>query len=54
VEAGVTHGWEKYVGPQGRMIGINRFGASGPAGTLAKQFGFTADDVYKTAKEMLS
>lgn len=53
VEAGVTHGWEKYVGPQGRIIGINHFGASGPAGTLAKQFGFTADNIYNTAKEML-
>ena len=53
VEAGSTQGWEKYVGAQGRMIGINHFGASAPAGTLAKEFGLTADNIYKTAKEML-
>ncbi len=53
VETGTTHGWEKYTGSQGRTIGINHFGASAPAGTLAKEFGFTADNIYKTAKEML-
>lgn len=53
VEAGATHGWEKYTGAQGRMIGINHFGASAPAGTLAKEFGFTADNIYETAKNML-
>jgi len=54
VEAGATAGWEKYIGAQGRMIGINHFGASAPAGTLAKEFGLTADNIYKTAKEMLA
>ncbi len=54
VEAGATHGWEKYVGAQGRMIGINHFGASAPAGTLAKEFGFTAENIYKTAAAMLA
>ncbi|MCU0858028.1 MAG: transketolase [Pontiellaceae bacterium] len=54
VEAGSTHGWEKYTGTQGRMIGIDHFGASAPAGTLAKEFGFTADRIYQTAKEMLA
>jgi transketolase len=54
VEAGVTLGWEKYVGEKGRVIGLDRFGASGPAGTLAKEFGFTVDNVYNTAKEMLA
>jgi transketolase len=54
VEAGATHGWEKYTGAQGRMIGINHFGASAPAGTLAKEFGITADNTYKTAREMLA
>ena len=53
VEAGSTQGWAKYVGAQGRMIGINHFGASAPAGTLAKEFGLTADNIYKTAREML-
>ena len=54
VEAGATHGWEKYIGAQGRMIGINHFGASAPAGTLAKEFGFTADHIYQTGAEMLN
>ncbi len=54
VEAGATFGWEKYTGAQGRMIGVNHFGASAPAGTLAKEFGLTSDNVYKTANEMLS
>ncbi|MFA6172088.1 MAG: transketolase [Kiritimatiellales bacterium] len=53
VEAGHSQGWEKYVGEQGRVIGLNHFGASAPAGTLAKEFGFTADNVYNVAKEML-
>ncbi len=53
VEAGHSQGWEKYTGDKGRVIGINHFGASAPAGALAKEFGFTADNVYKTAKEML-
>jgi transketolase len=53
VEAGATQGWEKYIGSQGRMIGINHFGASAPAGTLAKEFGLTADNVYHTAKKMM-
>ncbi len=42
VEAGVTMGWERYAAHQ---QGIDRFGASAPAGTLAEQFGFTADAV---------
>jgi transketolase len=54
VEAGATQGWEKYVGSQGRMIGINHFGASAPAGTLAKEFGFTVDNVYRAALELLA
>jgi transketolase len=53
VEAGATHGWEKYTGSRGQVIGINRFGASAPAGMLAKEFGFTADNVYQHARQML-
>ena len=53
VEAGCSAGWEKYTGPEGRMIGIDHFGASAPGGVLAEKFGITADNVYATAKEML-
>jgi len=53
VEAGVTDGWYKYVGLGGRVIGLNRFGESAPAGVLFKEFGFTADNVAKTVEEIL-
>jgi len=53
VEAGVGLGWEKYVGPKGRIFGLNHFGASGPYKVLAKEFGFTAENVVKIAREML-
>jgi len=45
IEAGVTHGWEKYTGRGGINIGLDRFGASAPAGVLFKHFGFTADAI---------
>ena len=54
VEAGWPTGWEKYVGLEGRIIGMERFGASGPAGKLAEEFGFTADNIYTAATEMLA
>ena len=54
VEAGVTDGWWRYVGPQGRVIGIDRFGESAPAGELFEHFGFTADHVVSAAKEILN
>jgi transketolase len=53
VEAGVTMGWEKYVGDSGRIIGMTSYGASAPADVLFKHFGFTIDNVLKTAKELL-
>jgi transketolase len=49
VEAGVTLGWERYVGLHGRIIGLDRFGASAPAGILFKQFGFTVERVVEEA-----
>ncbi|OZA93254.1 MAG: transketolase [Erythrobacter sp. 34-65-8] len=42
IEAGVTHGWERYTGMDGINIGIDRFGASAPAEVLFEKFGFTA------------
>jgi transketolase len=45
VEAGVADYWLKYVGLTGKVIGINRFGESAPAGELFKHFGFTAENV---------
>lgn len=45
VEAGATMGWERYVGTEGKIVGLDRFGASAPGGVLYERFGFTADDV---------
>jgi transketolase len=45
IEAGTTLGWERYVGPDGIAIGLDRFGASAPGGDLFKRFGFTAEAI---------
>ena len=45
VEAGVTDGWRNYVGLEGAVIGLDRFGESAPAGELFKYFGITAEAV---------
>jgi transketolase len=54
VEAGISMGWERYVGPGGKVIGIDRFGASAPGGTVLKNYGFTAERIVETALEMLN
>ena len=53
VEAGTTDGWYKYVGLEGRVLGIDRFGESAPAGELFKYFGITADAVVQAVKAVL-
>jgi transketolase len=53
VEAGVTGGWYKYVGLDGAVIGLDRFGESAPAGVLFKEFGFTAENVVKAVKDVI-
>jgi transketolase len=53
VEAGVTHGWYKYVGLDGAVIGMDCFGESAPAPELFKHFGFTVENVVKTVKSVL-
>ncbi|MEN8259124.1 MAG: transketolase [Pseudomonadota bacterium] len=53
VEAGVPDGWYKYVGANGRVLGLDRFGESAPAGVLFKEFGFTADNLVKVVEEVL-
>jgi len=52
VEAGVTLGWQKWVGDRGRTIGLDRFGASAPGPRLMKEFGFTTENVVATALEV--
>jgi transketolase len=53
VEAGVTLGWEHYVGTKGAIVGLDRFGASAPGSTVYDKLGFTARAVVKRAKELL-
>ena len=53
VEAGVTDGWMKYVGFEGKVVGINTFGESAPAGDLFKHFGFTVDAVVDAVTDLL-
>ena len=53
VEAGVSMGWERYVGNAGKVIGMNRFGASAPGGTVLKNFGFTAENVAAQAEALV-
>jgi transketolase len=45
IEAGVTLGWERYVGSEGLTIGLDRFGASAPAEVLFRHFGFSAEAI---------
>jgi transketolase len=49
IEAAVTLGWERYVGPQGAMIGVNRFGASSPYKTIYQHYGLTPQKVVEAA-----
>lgn len=53
MEAGITLGWERFVGPGGLSIGIDHFGASAPAGDLVEEFGFTPEKVEKKIREHL-
>ena len=54
VEAGVTDFWFKYVGLEGKVIGIDTFGESAPAGALFKHFGFTTEKVVAAVKSVLN
>jgi transketolase len=53
VEAGCTDGWWKYVGLGGKVVGLDRFGESAPAGQLFKEFGFTVENVVANVEAVL-
>ncbi len=53
VEAGITLGWERYVGLDGAVIGMDSFGASAPGPVLYEKFGITAENVANQAKALL-
>ena len=54
VEMASTFGWDRYVGPKGRSIGMHRFGASAPLKDLLKKFGFTVDAVVAEARQAIA
>ncbi|MCH7590036.1 transketolase [PVC group bacterium] len=53
IEAGVPQGWRDYIGLEGDVIGMERFGASAPAKDLFQKFGFTVDNIVKKTKILL-
>ena len=53
IEAGASQGWQRYVGDNGDVIGIDHFGASAPAEVLLKEFGFTVENVVARARKVL-
>jgi len=54
IEAAAPFGWERYVGLDGAIIGVNRFGASAPGPVVMREFGFTVDHVVATARAVLA
>ncbi len=53
IEMGVSLGWERYAGDEGAIIGIDHFGASAPAGTILREFGFTVERVADVARRVV-
>jgi transketolase len=53
VEAGVRQGWDRYVGPAGDVICLDRFGASAPGEVAMRELGFNVDNVLKHARALL-
>ena len=53
VEAGSSLGWDRFVGGDGAIVGIDRFGASAPGETVMREYGFTAAHVAETARGVL-
>ncbi len=52
VEAGVSMGWERWTGDEGAILGLDRFGASAPAGTILRELGFTAGNVAEIGRRV--
>ena len=53
VEAGVSHGWFRYVGTHGQVIGLDTYGESAPAKTVFEHFGFTVDNVVGVVSSLI-
>ena len=51
IEAGSSLGWHRWVGTQGQIIAVDKFGASAPASTIFKEYGFSVENVVAKVKE---
>jgi transketolase len=54
IEVGVSQGWDRYIGPRGDMLSVERFGASAPGGVVLREYGFTVDNVCARAMALLA
>ena len=54
VEAGVTAGWAAFAGDKGRIVGVDRFGASAPAKELFKHYGLTVENVSQAVRDSVA
>jgi len=53
VEAGISQGWQQWVGDQGFVLGLDRYGASAPAGTIFKNLGFSEEHIIEIVQDLL-
>ncbi len=53
IEAGVSQGWHKYIGDRGDVLAVDKFGASAPAEDVFRDYGFTAENIVKKARNLL-
>ena len=54
VEAGVKHGWDKYIGDYGEAVSVEKFGSSAPVSVVMEKYGFTPENIVETAKRVLA
>jgi transketolase len=54
VEAGISMGWDRWVGPHGAILALDRFGASGPGNVVFENLGFSAANVLDMARKLLA
>ena len=54
IEAGATQTWYRYIGLEGKVIGVNRFGLSAPGNTVMQEFGITKDNLLAQAQDLLN
>jgi transketolase len=54
VEAGISLGWERWVGEKGSMVGVDRYGVSAPFEIIYREFGLSVDNIIEKAKRLLN